>query len=116
MVKLFQAFVRLPEEGYVSKEIELSQKRSEFSGCIRAIDGTLVRAYIPQRHQRHWRSRKGLVQQNVFAAVRLDGTFSYVLAGAEGSMNDSTLLDHALAHGFTIPPNRFYLADAGFGR
>ncbi|KAK8118296.1 uncharacterized protein PG998_002922 [Apiospora kogelbergensis] len=70
----------------------------------------------PQKHQRNWRSRKGMVHQNVFAAVRMDGTFSYVLAGAEGSMNVSTLLNHALAHGFTIPPNRFYLADAGFGR
>ncbi|KAK8093094.1 uncharacterized protein PG998_014495 [Apiospora kogelbergensis] len=69
MVKLFQAFVRLSEEGYVSKEVELSQKRSVFNGCIGAIDGTLVRAHIPQKHQRNWRSRKGMVHQNVFAAV-----------------------------------------------
>lgn len=41
--------------------------------------------------------------------------FTYVLAGAEGSINDSTLLGEALNKGFRIPRDKYYLADAGFG-
>ena len=54
------------------------------------------------------------VSQNVFAAVRLDGNFPYVLAGAEGRLNDASLVRLALRRSFRVPQNRFYLDDAGF--
>ncbi len=58
---------------------------------------------------------EGFISQNVFAAVRSDGAFSYVLAGAEGSFHDSTLCNIAFANGFRVPDGRYYLADAAFG-
>lgn len=48
-------------------------------------------------------------------AVRLDGTFSYILAGAEGSVNNATLMRFALLKSLYIPERCFYLSDAGFG-
>ena len=39
----------------------------------------------------------------------------YVLAGAEGSINDLSLLAQALARKLKIPPYRYYIGDAGFG-
>lgn len=47
-------------------------------------------------------------------AVRLDGTFSHVLARAEGSVNDATLIRHTRSKSFGVPERRFYLGDAGF--
>jgi hypothetical protein len=51
----------------------------------------------------------------VFAAVRHNDTFSFVLAGAEGSMHDSTLCRLAYDKGFKIASERFVLGDLGFG-
>ncbi|VZH98585.1 unnamed protein product, partial [Fusarium fujikuroi] len=56
-----------------------------FFGCIGAVDGTHIAAWVPEEGQRKWYNRKSLITQNVLCAVRLDGTFSYVLAGCEGS-------------------------------
>lgn len=115
LVELHKEVVVQPTENDVSVEIELEPKNQAFNGCVGAIDGTLLSAHIPQSQQRRFFDRKGNLSQNVFAAVRFDYTFAYVLAGAEGSMNDKSLLSHALARSFTPPPGRFYLGDAGFG-
>lgn len=115
MLQLFRSFVRQPSDEYLSPHIELNADYNDFNGCIGAIDGTLVAAHVPSSLQNRWRSRKGWVAQNVFAAVRFNLTFSYVLAGGEGSMHDNNLLGNALAGSFNIPRDRFYLADAGFG-
>lgn len=115
MVQLYKAYVRLPSEEYIAHEVVLDPKLWPFHGCIGAIDGTHLYAHIPEKRQKRWRNRKGWISQNVFAAVRMDGKFSYVLAGAEGSMYDSHLLNNALSQNFNIASNRFYLADAGFG-
>ena len=49
-------------------------------------------------------------------AIKLDGSFLYVLAGAEGSINDLKFLYRVLyRHTFRIPCARYYLLDAGFG-
>jgi len=50
----------------------------------------------------------------VFAAVKQDLLFTYVLAGAEGSINDAQLAAQAFSRSFHIGPNRYYFADAGF--
>jgi hypothetical protein len=105
----------MPAE-WLDPEIELDRKLNAFNGCIGAVDGTHIHAHIPLRKQLRWRNHKGGVTQNVFAAVRQDGSFSYVLAGAEGSMNDASLLRQALGRRrFTIPLDRYYIGDAGFG-
>jgi hypothetical protein len=114
-VVLHKEVVVQPAESYLSPDIELNNKNSVFNGCVGAIDGTLLPAHIPVSQQRRFFDRKGNISQNVFAAVRFDYSFSYVLAGAEGSMNDKTLLSNALARSFRPSVGQFYLADAGFG-
>ena len=79
------------------------------------MDGTYIPAFLPIRNQKRFWLRKSQVLQNIFAAVSFEGLFLYVLARAEGSMNDSSLLRQALTRLFMIPLSRFYLADAGFG-
>ncbi|KAI7769546.1 hypothetical protein LZL87_014369 [Fusarium oxysporum] len=108
-------FVRQPEATYVSPRVELQGKFLQFNGAIGAVDGTHIPAFIPLAQQQRFWSRKSTVSQNVFAAVDFEGRFLYVLAGAEGSINDATLIGYAYNGSFKIPPGRFYLADAGFG-
>ncbi len=113
---LHKAFVQLNHDSWLDPVVELDPKLNAFNGCIGAIDGTHIFAHIPLREQQHWRDRKGQISQNVFAAVRSDYSFSYVLAGAEGSINDSSLCQQAFGRDkFSVPPNRYFLADAGFG-
>jgi DDE superfamily endonuclease len=114
-VRLHQAYVRLPEDSYVSPEIEFD-KYPDFTGCIGAIGGCIINCFVPKDQQLRWfNAKKKVYGQNVLAAVRFDGTFSYVLAGAEGSIHDSQLYNLSLNRGFRIPRTRYYLADEGFG-
>jgi hypothetical protein len=115
LVYLHTQFVKPMPDEWLDPDIELDPKLNYFNGCIGAIDGTHVVAHVPTKRQWRWRDRKGMITQNVFAAVRSDTSFSYVLAGAEGSIHDATLYDHAFAGGFRVPDNRYYVADAGFG-
>ncbi len=115
-VSLHKAFVCLPDDDWVDPAVELDPKLNAFNGCIGAIDGTHIAADIPTKKQLRWRDRKGKATQNVFAAVRSDYTFSYVLASAEGSMNDATLYAQAFGRSFRVPEGRYdYMADSGFG-
>jgi DDE superfamily endonuclease len=60
-------------------------------------------------------NRKGFVSQNVMAAVDFDMKFVFASVGCEGSANDMKVLRVALERGgFSIPPGRYYLADAGY--
>lgn len=118
MQVLFRAFVKQPGPRYMSADIELARKKryEGFSGCVGACDGTIIRAHLPTRAQGPWYGRKlSAPSQNVFAAVRFNTAFSYVLAGAEGSMHDNRLLREALSRSFRLPEARFYVGDAGFG-
>ncbi len=114
-VSLHEEFVKPYDDDWLDPIIELDSMANSFNGCIGAIDGTHIPALVPSLKQQPYRDRKGAVSQNVFAAVRFDGSFAYVLAGAEGSMNDSSILGVALGGGFVIPPHRYYIGDAGFG-
>lgn len=113
--QLHKAFVRPKPAKWLDERYELDEKVAFFNGCIGAIDGTHIAAHVPIKMQSKWRNRKGTVSQNVFAAVRSNKSFSFVMAGAEGSMSDQTLCNIALEKGFKIPSSRFYLGDAGFG-
>lgn len=115
MRQLHKEFVQLPNPQYLSPQVELVGKFKGFSGAIGAIDGTHIAAHVPVKLQARFWSRKNKISQNVLAAVTFDGLFSYVLAGAEGSIHDARLLPQALTRSFTIPEGRYYLADAGFG-
>ncbi|KAK5988464.1 hypothetical protein PT974_05378 [Cladobotryum mycophilum] len=115
MRKLHLEFVTQPNEASLSPEVELEPKHAAFSGCIGAIDGTHVAAHVPAKYQHKFWNRKNKLTQNVFAAVRFDRTFTYILAGGEGRLHDARLCRLAFLHGFRIPDGRCYLGDAGFG-
>ncbi|KAJ1328859.1 nuclease HARBI1 [Microdochium nivale] len=85
-----------------------------FKDCIGAIDGTLVHLHVPASTAKIWRCRKGFTAQNVCVVVNLDGTFAYVLAGAEGSMHDRRVLRIAEDEGLVVPAGKYLLADAGY--
>ena len=73
--------------------------------CVGVINGTHVRASVPLEIQGRFRGRKDGTTQNVLAAISFDLKFTYVLAGWEGSANDSRVLNDAFARsgGFSIP-------------
>ncbi|XP_058093877.1 uncharacterized protein LOC131239943 [Magnolia sinica] len=68
-----------------------------FKDCIGAIDGTCI------------------LSQNVMAACSFDSRFTYVLAGWEDSIEDSTVLEAALSTDFQVPEGKYYLVDADYG-
>ena len=107
MRELHLAYVKQPDDNDVSLEVELNPKHQAFSGCIGAIDGTHIAAFIPAAYRNLFWNRKGEITQNEFAAVRLDGTFSVVLAGGEGRLHDARLCRIAIANDFKIPKGRF---------
>lgn len=109
--KLHDEFVLLPLPDWLDPKYELSTAFNAFNGCIGAIDGTYFEMRIPTKDNLRWYNCKSVVTTNVFVAVRSDCSFSFVLAGAEGSMNDASLLYYAIGRGFKVPKGRYYLAD-----
>lgn len=115
MRRLHETFVRPLPSGYVSTAVELDEDLHEFNGAVGCLDGTHVPAHIRRDMQQRFWDRNGNVTQNVLVAVTFDGIFTYVMAGAEGSMNDRRLLTEALQRRFEVPEHRYYLGDSGFG-
>jgi hypothetical protein len=82
--------------------------------CIGAIDGTHIPVTIPFGQEEPYRNRKQGLSQNVMVACDFDLRFVHVHAGWEGSASDARVLQDALNHGFSVPPGKFYLVDAGY--
>ena len=85
-----------------------------FRGCLGALDGSHVPAYVPETMRPAYRNRKGEVSQNVLIACTFDMKIVYVLSGWEGSASDSRIFEDARISDFRIPPDRYYLGDAGY--
>ncbi|KEY72644.1 hypothetical protein S7711_11543 [Stachybotrys chartarum IBT 7711] len=115
MRRLHTKFVHLPKPGHLSPRVELDRKMQQFNGTLGAVDGTHIPAFIAEGKQTRFRSYKNNISQNVFAVVSFEGLFLYILAGAEGSLHDSSLFREAMTRSFRIPHGRLYLADSGFG-
>ncbi|KAK5793356.1 hypothetical protein PVK06_034499 [Gossypium arboreum] len=109
--------IRLPNESTPSEIRNNPRFYPYFKDCIRALDGTHVRASVPLSIHGRFRSRKGGTTQNVLAAITFDLKFSYVLASWEGCAHDSRILSDTLSRprGLRIPQGKYYLADAGYG-
>jgi hypothetical protein len=90
-------------------------KYAPFVGCIGALDGTHIPAFIATDKQAPYRNRKGYISQNVLAVCNLDMTFSYILAGWEGSAHDGKVYNDALGKGLPLLDGKYYLGDAGYG-
>ena len=70
---------------------------------------------MPLEQQRRYRNRKGHLSFNVLAACNFDMLFTYVLVGWEGLKHDVTVLRSTVNdHGFTTPPGKYWVADAGY--
>ena len=88
---------------------------SYFQDCLGALDGTHIDTHIPYEKRTPYRNRKGTLSQNVLAVVTFDLCYCYVLPGWEGSAHDSRVLTDAVVnHGFSVPEEKYYLADAGY--
>jgi hypothetical protein len=86
-----------------------------FNNCIGAIDGCHIPAVVGLDEQSLFRNRKGFISQNILAAVNFDMTFSYCLAGWEGSAHDSRVYRDALTKGLTVYVEKYYVVDCGYG-
>ncbi|KAM3193779.1 hypothetical protein ACQJBY_070420 [Aegilops geniculata] len=98
----------------------LGDKRAypHMKDCIGAIDGTHIRALIPEDKQIRYIGRTGAVTQNVMAICDFDMHFTYASIGQPGSMHDTSVLFHAMHADkatFPHPPkDKYYLVDAGY--
>ena len=106
--KLSKRFFFKPEQK------ELDQRFARFSDACGALDGSHIPAVVPANEAPTFRNRKHFISQNVFACCNFDLTFNFAHAGWEGSSHDSQVLADAIDNGFTAPPGKYFLADAGY--
>lgn len=115
MLQLYKEYVYLPSPINLSYQIRSNPKLYPyFKDCIGAIDGTHILAKVRASEVSPYRNRKGQVSQNVLAACTFNLQFAYVLPGWEGSAHDARVLQFALENDFTVPRDKYYLADAGY--
>ncbi|MBW0512514.1 hypothetical protein O181_052229 [Austropuccinia psidii MF-1] len=93
-----------PTGNMIPKVISQDDKYSPFCHCIGVIDGTFIPAKVLLRDQGPWRSRKGIISQNVLMGVNFDMSISYVCVGWVGSTHDSRALTNALNNNFFSHP------------
>ncbi|KAG8472432.1 hypothetical protein CXB51_034198 [Gossypium anomalum] len=86
--------------------------------CIAAIDGTHIAAILPPNEQIPYIGRKCIPTQNVMAVCDFNMCFTFVMAGWEGSTQDSRIFLDAIRdpkYKFPHPPNgKYYLVDSGY--
>jgi hypothetical protein len=85
-----------------------------FKDCLGAIDGTHFACNPSAAERQANRDRKGMITQNCLAVCDFDMKFLYIFPGWDGSSSDSAMFYDARITDFTVPRNRYYLADAGF--
>jgi hypothetical protein len=90
-------------------------KYAPFKNCLGELDGVFVPAKVPLNMQSNYWSQKGMIVQNIMAAVNFNFEFVFVLAGWEGSANDTRVFTNANSKGLNIPGNKYFLAEAGYG-
>ncbi|CAA0840427.1 Unknown protein [Striga hermonthica] len=88
---------------HVHEAFQFNLPMTRIPDCIGAIDGTIIPAWIPEEDHGKYICRKGHLSQNVMVACDFDCKFTYVLAGWEGSTNDSRIFGETL----TDPTNTF---------
>ncbi|CAI9287724.1 unnamed protein product [Lactuca saligna] len=89
-----------------------------FKDCIGAIDGTHVRASVPQNEEAKYIGRKGYATQNIMAVCDFNMCFTFVWAGWEGTAHDTRIFNEALQRSdlnFPYPTgDKYYVVDAGY--
>jgi hypothetical protein len=116
LVALYPIYVRFNLDSCAQPhKISRNPKYAAFKNCLGALDGVFVPARVPLDMQCNYRSRKGIISQNILAAVNFNFEFVYVLAGWEGSAHDTRVFNDATSKALKIPGNKYFLADAGYG-
>ncbi|KAK6779939.1 hypothetical protein RDI58_022123 [Solanum bulbocastanum] len=91
-----------------------------FKDCIEALDGTHVKARLPQGQQIPYIGRKGYPTQNILVAVNFNMCFTFAWVGWEGAAHDSHIFGEVLRRSepnFPHPlKNKYYLVDAGYSQ
>ncbi|KAG8376110.1 hypothetical protein BUALT_Bualt09G0029300 [Buddleja alternifolia] len=86
--------------------------------CIGAIDGTHVKARLPQGQAIPYIGRKGFATQNILAVVDFNMCFTFAWAGWEGAVHDNRIFGEAIHKSdlnFPHPKGKkYYLVDAGY--
>nr|KAJ0198186.1 hypothetical protein LSAT_V11C700348180 [Lactuca sativa] len=89
-----------------------------FKDCIGAIDGTHMKASVPQRDQIKYIGRKNCVTQNIMTTCDFSMCFTFAWAGWEGTAHDMRIFNEARRRHevkFPLPADgKFYLVDAGY--
>ncbi|CAN0906787.1 Protein ALP1-like [Linum grandiflorum] len=89
-----------------------------FKDCIGAIDGVHIDVVIPTDQQTPFSGRKTTTTQNVMCVCSFDMRFTYVMAGWEGTANDSRILLETACNPnnqFPMPPlGKYYVVDSGY--
>ena len=93
---------------YLKELLDTRKFSPYFDNCVGALDGTHIHAVVPPDERRPFRNRKHTISQNVLAVANFDLTFSYVLAGWEGSAHDSRVLGDAKLKGLPLLPGKFF--------
>ncbi|KAK4383160.1 hypothetical protein Sango_2802500 [Sesamum angolense] len=88
-----------------------------FKGCLGALDGTHIEVRVPDSDKGRYWNRKGQISTNVLGLCNIEGMFTYVLSGWEGSAADGRVLRDAVHRpaGVKVPTGNYYLCDNGYG-
>lgn len=106
--------VHLPDHDKVSPIISDDDRYKPFVGAEAAGDGSLEDAWVMEEDMGRYRSRKGRISQNILTGCTFDMQICYMMTGWEGSTADGRLWEEARQNNLAIPPNRYWLGDAGF--
>ena len=83
-----------------------------FKDCLGALDGGHFDCTPPLWGKSGWRN--DFLSQNCLYGCSFDRTFTYSLAGREGSATDAEVYEDARSQGLVIPEGKYYLAGAGY--
>jgi hypothetical protein len=109
----YSKFVKLPNNE-VPSIIKEDPRFQPFTGALAAVDGSLEDAFVMEEDMGRYRSRKGCVSQNILAGSTFDMEICYMMTGWEGSTADGCLWEEARQKNLAIPPEQYWLGDAGF--
>ncbi|XP_042753118.1 uncharacterized protein LOC111906945 [Lactuca sativa] len=94
------------------------EKDREFKDYISAIDGTHVRASIPQNEEAKYVGQKRYPTQNIMVVCDFNMRFTFVWAGWEGTAHDTRIFNETLQRldlNFPYPTgDKYYIVDVGY--
>ena len=102
---MHKELVNLPKNTTLDEIVDDPKRYLFFADCIRALNGThlLIAIKGGYKKQAPWRGRKGILTQNVLAAVNFDINFVYILAGWEGTAYNYKVINLVKKKGFKAP-------------